>query len=275
MSDKGPAMRILLIDDDQVDRAMVRRALRGSGLDTVVTEASAGTAGLRFADEQSFDCVLLDYRLPDIDAFDVLKALLSGRRGNHTVIVLTGAADQEIAARLMQAGALDYLSKSETTPSSLARAIRYARARREFLTRLEAAQQEAEEKSRALGSLNKQKDVLFSIIAHDLRNPFQVVLGLSEGLSRAVAGKDIESIERRARGINQAATRAHALMESLFTWASLQRIPPKSSRRISTWQTSCAKHWIAQPSWPQPSNCRCSPTAPAAVLRPNATCCSR
>jgi len=45
--------------------------------------------------------------------------------------MLPGEADQEIAFRVMRAGALDYLAKAEVTPSSLARAIRYAKARRE------------------------------------------------------------------------------------------------------------------------------------------------
>jgi hypothetical protein len=59
------------------------------------------------------------------------------------------------------------------TPSSLARAIRYAKARQEVLAELKAARRETEEKSLALDALNRQKAFLFSIIAHDLRNPFQ------------------------------------------------------------------------------------------------------
>lgn len=216
------ATRILLIDDDQVDRAAVRRALKSSGLEHELVEAPDGATGLRYSEDLSFDCVLLDYRLPDIDAFDVLKALLSGQNGNHAVLILTGEADQDVAFRLMRAGALDYLSKPEAGPANLARAIRYARARREFLSELDAARREAEEKSRALDALNKQKNLLFSIIAHDLRNPFQALLGLSDVLSRAVATKNIESVERRAQEINQAAGQAYALMEGLFAWASLQ-----------------------------------------------------
>ncbi len=152
----------------------------------------------------------------------MLKTLLSGPNDNNAVLMLTGEADQDIAFQLMRAGALDYLSKAETTPSSLARAIRYARARREFLSELEAVRYEAEEKSRALDALNQQKTLLFSVVAHDLRNPFQSVLGLSDVLRKSARDKDAEFIERRADGIYQAASQAHALMESLFAWASLQ-----------------------------------------------------
>ena len=97
-----------------------------------------------------------------------------------------------------------------------------AKAKREFLSEVRKARQEAEAKSLALDALNRQKSLLFSIIAHDLRNPFQVLIGLSNVLSQAVAAKDHASIERRAQGIRDAAMQAHSLMESLFAWASLQ-----------------------------------------------------
>jgi two-component system, sensor histidine kinase and response regulator len=115
----------------------------------------------------------------------------------------------------MRAGALDYLAKAEASPANLSRAIRYAKARRGFVMELE-------EKSRKLDNLNRLKTLLFSIIAHDLRNPFQAILGLSKSLSKGVANKDPASIERRAQGVVEAATRAHALMESLFSWANVQ-----------------------------------------------------
>ena len=214
--------RILVIDDDQVDRTTVRRALAKSGLEHELVEACDGASGLLLAKAQDFDCVLLDYRLPDIDAFDLLSELVSSEGGKQAVLMLTGEADQEIALRLIGAGALDYLSKSETTPSSLARAIRYAQARRKFVAELRAARREAEEKSLALDTLNRQKSLFFSIIAHDLRNPFQAVLGLSRVLSRAVAARDHGSIERRAQAVQDAASQASNLMEGLFAWASLQ-----------------------------------------------------
>ncbi|SDM89498.1 Signal transduction histidine kinase [Methylobacterium phyllostachyos] len=214
--------RILLIDDDAVDRAAVRRALAKSGLAHTLAEASGGEEGLRLATTETFDCVLLDYRLPGIDTFALLRTLLAAEGQARAVLMLTGEADPDLATRLMRAGALDYLDKAEVTPSGLARAIRYAEARQAFQAELAASRREAEAKSLELDTLNRQKSLLFSIIAHDLRNPFQALLGLSEVLGKAVAARDPTSIERRAKGIHEAATQAYALLESLFSWASLQ-----------------------------------------------------
>lgn len=215
-------VRILLIDDDQVDRAAVKRALARSELPHELREAASGEAGLALARGETFDCVLLDYMLPGTDTFALLAALRGNEAGAQAVLMLTGASDQALALRLMRAGALDYLAKSEVTPSVLARAIRFAAARRQFQSELEAARREAVEKSEQLDALNRQKSLLFSIIAHDLRNPFQALLGLSEVLGDAVAARDEASIGRRADGIRRAATQACNLMEGLFAWASAQ-----------------------------------------------------
>ncbi|WP_334185732.1 ATP-binding response regulator [Novosphingobium sp.] len=213
---------ILLIDDDEVDRQAVRRALSASDLTWVLTEAANAAEGLALAGEKAFDCVLLDYRLPDADAFDVLGALLAPGCGINAVLILTGETNPETALDLMRAGALDHLSKAELNPSGLARAIRYAKARRAFLAELEQAKREAEEKSLALDALNRQKALLLSIIAHDLRNPFQAIIGLSDSLSRTAAQKDPAKVQIRAQAVQEAAVQAHALMESLFDWAQLQ-----------------------------------------------------
>ena len=205
-----------------VDRAAVRRALRASSAEHTLTEAADGATGLKAARESTFDCVLLDFRLPDADAFELLAALISPEGGRQAVIMLTGEVDQELALSLMRAGALDYLSKNDASPSNLARAIRYAKARRAFVGELQSAREDAEAKSRALDGLNRQKTLLLSIIAHDLRNPFQVLLGMSQTLKNAAKASDAASIERRANAIYEAATQANALIDGLFSWASLQ-----------------------------------------------------
>ena len=215
-------IRILLVDDDQVDRSSVRRALSKSGLSHEIVEAVDGRSGLELAREGRFDCVLLDYRLPDVDTFDLMGMLISPDFGEQSVLILTGESDQDLAFRLMRAGALDYMSKAEVTPSGLARAIRFATARRDTLDELKTARREAEDKSQMLDRLNRQKTLLFSIIAHDLRNPFQVLLGLSDTLVKGLKDRDQAFIERRALGLREAAETAHTLMESLFSWATLQ-----------------------------------------------------
>ncbi len=69
---------------------------------------------------------------------------------------------------------------------------------------------------------NKQKDKMFSIIAHDLRSPFLPIQFFSESLVKNAKEYPTEEIVRRANIIHDASFRALELLEQLFEWANLQ-----------------------------------------------------
>ncbi|WP_412062938.1 response regulator [Rubrivirga sp. IMCC45206] len=119
----SPALRVLLVDDDSVDRARVRRALRP---DHVVREAATAREGRSLAEApagSAFDVVLLDLRLPDAEGVDLLPWF--GERG-LPVVMLTGVEDTPVVVDAMQRGALDYLSKARLDGPSLERALQRA-----------------------------------------------------------------------------------------------------------------------------------------------------
>ena len=213
--------RILLIDDDATDRATVAAALAASNLDYTLVEAEEAAAGVAEAERQNFDCVLLDGALRGVAVADLLARLTSPEGGRQAVIALTDGGNPDGAMALLRAGAVDSLTRSEADSLTLARAIRYAKARRAFVVELQAARADAEQKSLALDRLNRQKTLILSIIAHDLRNPFQVMLGMSQLLLDTAGSGDSAAVLRRAGIAHEAAAQAHGLLESLVTWASL------------------------------------------------------
>jgi PAS domain S-box-containing protein len=82
---------------------------------------------------------------------------------------------------------------------------------------------DALQKSEAkLKDLNAQKDKFFSIIAHDLRSPFNSILGMSEILADQIKEKDYEGIEEYARMIFKSSERAMDLLMNLLEWARSQ-----------------------------------------------------
>ena len=111
-----PQTRVLLVDDDQIDRRAVRRAL---GLAYIVTEAQDGAEAREFFHSAPPDCVLLDYHIPGTDTL----ALLSSFQEHAPVVMLTGQNDISAAVAAMKAGAEDYLSKNDFTAEGLDRAI--------------------------------------------------------------------------------------------------------------------------------------------------------
>jgi PAS domain S-box-containing protein len=118
-------VRILVVDDDAVDRVAVRRGLKASGLLHAITEVENGAAARAALEQASFDCVLLDYHLPDADGIDVLRTLRAAG-GRVPVIVLTGQGDEQLAVEIMKAGATDYIAKSRFSPDRLESSIRHA-----------------------------------------------------------------------------------------------------------------------------------------------------
>jgi signal transduction histidine kinase len=118
-----PRMKILIVDDDDVDRMAVRRALKASGIDVIVTEAEDADSALAKLDHEHFDCTLLDYRMPGSDGLDVVRR---AREKGLMVpfIMLTGFGDEQTAVELMKAGAADYIPKNTLTPERLALSLR-------------------------------------------------------------------------------------------------------------------------------------------------------
>jgi len=108
-----PLIRVLLVEDDAVDRMACRRALsRNPDYEFVLSEADSGREGLQLAHEQKPDCVLLDYHLPDLNGLEFLAAL-ADETGDISVpvMMLTGTDNATIAVEAMKRGARDYLIK--------------------------------------------------------------------------------------------------------------------------------------------------------------------
>ena len=71
-----PQIRVLLVEDDLVDRMACRRTLaQDPDYEFVLYEAETGREGLQLANAQKPDCVLLDYHLPDLNGLEFLDEL--------------------------------------------------------------------------------------------------------------------------------------------------------------------------------------------------------
>ncbi|MCF7688077.1 MAG: response regulator [Cephaloticoccus sp.] len=102
--------RILVVDDDGMNRYMLRRRLVKLGHD--IAEAVDGQDALQKLMQGEFDLVLLDVMMPVMDGFQTLEMMKSNpRTRNIPAIMLTALDDPSRIARCIEAGAEDYVSK--------------------------------------------------------------------------------------------------------------------------------------------------------------------
>ncbi|VAW86676.1 Histidine kinase [hydrothermal vent metagenome] len=116
-------LNLLIIDDDEVDRMALRRTLKQAEINACVTEASSKAEGLEALQTETFDCVFLDYQLPDGDGLTLLHELEAAEI-SAPVVMMTGQGSEELAVEMLHAGAQDYLPKAKMTVQALARVVR-------------------------------------------------------------------------------------------------------------------------------------------------------
>jgi DNA-binding response OmpR family regulator len=109
--------RVLVVDDDEMIRAVLQRVLEPAG--AVVTEAETGEDGLRALYAGRPDVVVLDIDLPGIDGWQVLERIR--QLTDVPVVMLSGHDDELEKVRALRAGADDYVTKPFGAPELLAR----------------------------------------------------------------------------------------------------------------------------------------------------------
>ncbi|MFH0236350.1 diguanylate cyclase domain-containing protein, partial [Vibrio diabolicus] len=117
-------MKVLIIDDDTIDRLAIKKTLRSTDLPiSIIEEAQTAHEGLDKALKQSFDVILLDYQLPPSTGMEVLIALKSNSDFSTSIVMLSHSNDEELALKCIEMGAQDFVMKNEISSIRLRRAI--------------------------------------------------------------------------------------------------------------------------------------------------------
>ncbi len=225
-----------MVDDSEADRNLCRLLLEESLGDRLeFVQAGDAATGLMTCREVEPDCVLLDYKLPDMTGLEFLARLRAAEHAGGSmegpiaaVVMLTGLAGETIAVGAMKAGAQDYLLKDRITPEGLLSAIEKANEKIALLRSLK------EERDRLACSL-AEKEVLLKEVHHRVKNNLQVIASLLRLQAAARA-------DNAGNGLPGEAELADALRESQHRVESMALIHEQLYENDDLRQVDLAKH---------------------------------
>lgn len=171
LSEEKP-LRILVVDDDPVDRLYCITCLKRAERPYEIHEADSAAAALAKVDGGCFDCMLLDQNLPDATGIELLQQLNERQPcGSMAVIILTGQDTVEVAAQALRGGAADYVQKKSVSSESLGRAIGNATDKVQLQQAIFREREVLAEKNEQLQAKHREIQNFYHQVSHELRTP--------------------------------------------------------------------------------------------------------
>lgn len=200
---KTEARRLLIVDDDSIDRQSILRLL---GNQYTVFQSKTGNDAIKTHRTCRPDCALIDYRLPDMNGLELVRRF---HEAGTAVVMLTGEGDEAVAVEAMKAGAYDYVPKERLDAPRLDQSIRKAWER----SRLELQ----------LAETRRELEGFVRLVAHDLKSPLATIVGYL-AMAMDTAGNALPEAERGlVRRSEQLATGLIELIDQLAKYTNLGR----------------------------------------------------
>lgn len=219
-------LSVALVEDNDGDALIIEELFddRDPGGAIELTRAtSISELDAVLADGLRPDCVLLDLGLPDAAGTQAVEAV-ARRAPDLPIVVLTGSNDPDLARDALRAGAQDYLVKGAALDEEVARrAIRYAIERAGQLRALRASRRELRDFAHR--------------VAHDLKSPLSVVIGLLDLLRQQEAPDEQVAglYEMAARSSQRLVEMVDRLLEYADTAGSDSMLAPVGLDTIVEW----------------------------------------
>jgi signal transduction histidine kinase len=231
----------ILIVDDIEHNIFTLRTLIEAHFDANLIEATSGEQVLHIVNERAIDLILMDVMMPGMDGFETARLIKNRPKTSSIPIIFISAYDptQKLLEKGIAAGGYDYLTKPIDDNQLVYRLKMYLRfIKHEFMMNLhlrelnlklieEIEDRKATEQSlyisqNELKAANASKDKFFSIIAHDLKNPFNGIIGLSSLLLEDYDSFPPEEQKTFIKDIKITAENTFRLLQNLLEWSQTQ-----------------------------------------------------
>ena len=169
----GSYVRALIVDDNPSDRDIYRRFLESDKKRKYdVLEAGSAKAAIEVLADDNIQCVLLDYKLPDMSGIEFLEYLQSTTDTSMIpVIVVTGQGDENLAVRCLRKGAVDYVPKDKVSPGVFHRAIGNAIVQADMRSTIEQQTKSLTKANHELRTRNEEIKRFYHAVSHEIKTP--------------------------------------------------------------------------------------------------------
>ena len=205
----GPR-QILVIDDSQAERQLMALTLAAAFPDVKVSSSAEPMLAREMCQDQDFDCVLLDYNMPQKDGL-TLASELRGAFAYLPIILMTSVGDEMLAAQALRSGASDYLPKARVSPQSIRRTV--------------------DRSIQVCGQarlIDEQRDELENFayaLAHDFKQPIRQITTFAELISEEIEAEASSDIQQHLRFLSDAASRLGRLVDVMSQYTLLNQPP--------------------------------------------------
>ncbi len=205
---------LLIVDDTPANLGVVVDYLESYGF--MIMAARNGETALKRVQHALPDIILLDVMMPGLNGFETCQRLkLDEATKDIPVIFMTALSSIEDKVKGFEVGGVDYVTKPLQQEEVLARITTHLR--------LRDLSQSLEKANAKLTELNATKDKFFSIVAHDLKGPFQPLLGMAELLPIIADTAGPQEIKEIGESIYRSAKGVHNLLENLLQWSRMEQ----------------------------------------------------
>ena len=209
--------KILIIEDEEPIRRVLVRILKEEDDNFVIHEASDGKLGLDLLNNESFDLVLCDIKMPKVDGIELLQRT---RKNNSTIpfIMLTGHGNIETAVESMKLGAYDFISKPPDL-NRLINSVRNALEKKELVVENKILRKKVAKKYEIIGN-SKAIVEIHAMIDKVSKTEARVLITGESGTGKELVAHNIHEKSSRSKSsfieVNCAAIPSELIESELF-----------------------------------------------------------
>ncbi len=221
---------IIIADDYPENVQVIVDILKKTDLPHKIIRAVNGTVLCEMSIKRIPDLIITDWEMPEMNGIEAIRYLKTIEATKDIpIIICTGVmTTSENLKVALDSGAVDYIRKPVDEIELQARVHSMLKLSNSYQTikeqnlLLEEQKENIESQRNELELANATKDKFFSIIAHDLRNPFVTIVGFSNLILKQLEENDVEKSIKYAQMLSQSSNIAFSLLENLLSWSRSQ-----------------------------------------------------